>query len=103
MFLFLVVVVALLRYGQYYAERLSAENNKQLFVPRGFGHGFVVLSDEAIFQYKCDNFYNKGAEGGLHYADPSVKIDWILNEYELIVSGKDKELPFLNDAGDFGF
>jgi dTDP-4-dehydrorhamnose 3,5-epimerase len=90
-------------YGQYYAVTLSAENNSQLFIPRGFGHGFIVLSDEAVFQYKCDNYYNKQSEGGLHYADPSIAINWGLDTKHLIVSEKDQELPFLKDAGDFGF
>jgi dTDP-4-dehydrorhamnose 3,5-epimerase len=90
-------------YGQYYSALLSAENNKQFFVPRGFAHGFVVLSDEAVFQYKCDNYYNKQSEGGLHYADPDLAIDWQMDADKLIVSDKDVELPFLKDAGDFGF
>jgi dTDP-4-dehydrorhamnose 3,5-epimerase len=90
-------------YGQYFATVLSAEKHNQFFVPRGFAHGFLVLSDEAIFQYKCDNYYNQSAEAGLHYADPDIAIDWQLNEDELIVSAKDKELPFLKDAPDFGF
>jgi len=90
-------------YGQAYSVKLSAENNHQLFIPRGFAHGFVVLSDEAVFQYKCDNYYNKQSEGGLHYADPLIAINWGLNTDELIVSEKDKELPFLKDAENFEF
>ena len=91
-------------YGQYFSEILSAENNKQLFVPKGFGHGFLVLSDEgATFQYKCDAYYHKDAEAGLHYADPSIGIKWELSENEMTVNVKDLELPFLKDAGDFGF
>ena len=90
-------------YGQYFSVILSAQNHQQLFIPKGFGHGFLVLSPSAIFQYKCDNYYNKESEGGLHYADPSINIKWELAEEELVVSGKDKELPFLKDAGDFGF
>ena len=90
-------------YGQYFSVILSAENNQQFFIPKGFGHGFLVLSPTAVFQYKCDNYYNKESEGGLHYADPAISIKWELDESELIVSGKDKELPFLKDAGDFGF
>jgi len=90
-------------YGQYVAERLSAENNKQLFIPRGFAHGFVVLSDEVTFQYKCDNYYNKASEGGLHFADPGINIDWVLPANELLVSEKDEILPFFKDAADFGF
>ena len=90
-------------YGQYFSVILSAQNHQQLFIPKGFGHGFLVLSPGAIFQYKCDNYYNKESEGGLHYADPFINIKWELAEEELVVSGKDKELPFLKDAGDFGF
>jgi dTDP-4-dehydrorhamnose 3,5-epimerase len=90
-------------YGQYQSVLLSADNNKQLFIPRGFAHGFIVLSDTAIFQYKCDNYYNKQAEGGLHYADPALNIDWQLSADELNVSDKDKELPFLKDVTDLGF
>ncbi|MDN3549751.1 dTDP-4-dehydrorhamnose 3,5-epimerase [Mucilaginibacter aquaedulcis] len=90
-------------YGQYYGVELSDENNTQFFIPRGFAHGFVVLSDTAVFQYKCDNYYNKQSEGGLHYADPDLAIDWKLPNDELLVSEKDAELPFLKDAPDFGF
>lgn len=90
-------------YGQSYSVVLSAEENNQLFIPRGFGHGFIVLSDEAVFQYKCDNYYNKQAEGGIHYADPDLNIDWQLNTADLNVSDKDKELPFLKDITDLGF
>jgi len=89
--------------GQYYSVLLSDENNKQFFVPRGFAHGFIVLSDTAMFQYKCDNFYNKESEGGLHYADPELNIDWGMPAADILVSDKDKVLPFLKDAGDFGF
>ena len=84
-------------YGQHYSVVLSEENNKQFFVPRGFAHGFVVLSDEAVFQYKCDNYYNKGSEGGLHYADTDLAIDWVLPSDELLVSDKDAVLSFLKD------
>jgi dTDP-4-dehydrorhamnose 3,5-epimerase len=90
-------------FGQFFSVLLSGENHLQFFMPRGFAHGFVVLSESAIFQYKCDNYYNKASEGGLHYADPTLAIDWGLPDEELIVSDKDKELPFLKDAGDFGF
>jgi len=90
-------------YGQYFSILLSEENHLQFFIPRGFAHGFVVLSDVAVFQYKCDNYYSKQSEGGLHYADPSLNIDWRLPSGELLISEKDTELPFLNDAPDFGF
>jgi dTDP-4-dehydrorhamnose 3,5-epimerase len=90
-------------FGRFFSVLLSGENHKQFFIPRGFAHGFIVLSSEAVFQYKCDNYYNKDSEGGLHYADPSLNIDWGLPDGELSVSDKDKELPFLSDAPDFGF
>jgi dTDP-4-dehydrorhamnose 3,5-epimerase len=90
-------------YGKSHAVRLSAQNNHQFFIPRGFAHGFVVLSDEAVFQYKCDNYYNKQAEGGLHYGDPELGIDWILNSDEFLVSEKDEVLPTLQNVGDLGF
>lgn len=82
-------------YGQYYSVVLSEENKLQFFVPRGFAHGFVVLSETAEFFYKCDNYYNKASEGGLHYADPSVNIDWQFPVASLLVSEKDAILPFL--------
>ncbi len=82
-------------YGQYNSVLLSEENKLQFFVPRGFAHGFVVLSAQAEFFYKCDNYYNKEAEGGLHYADPSLNIDWQLPAANLLVSEKDALLPFL--------
>ena len=85
-------------FGKYFAVELTAENKKQLFVPRGFGHGFVVLSDTAEFFYKCDNFYNKASEGGIIFNDQSLKIDWNLPEGLLLVSEKDKELPTLENA-----
>ncbi|WP_419701200.1 dTDP-4-dehydrorhamnose 3,5-epimerase [Mucilaginibacter sp. NFX135] len=90
-------------YGQHYSVVLTADNHQQFLIPKGFAHGFVVLSDTAIFQYKCDNYYNKQAEGGLHYADPALNINWRLGADELIVADKDKELPFLKDVTDLGF
>jgi len=79
-------------YLQHVAVELSAENNLQLFVPRGFAHGYSVLEDNTIFCYKCDNYYNKEAEGGVFYADPKLNINWQLNEDEIILSEKDKHL-----------
>jgi len=79
------------------AVRLSAENKKQLFVPRGFAHGFIVLSDTVVFNYKCDNFYNKASEGGIIYNDDTLNIDWILNPSEFLVSEKDIILPTIKD------
>lgn len=82
-------------YGQHFSVVLNDQNNKQLFVPRGFAHGFVVLKDDTIFAYKCDNFYNKEAESGIIYNDPEIAIDWMLSEEEIILSDKDKQLPNL--------
>lgn len=81
-------------YGQSYSLRLSAENKKQLFVPRGFAHGYVVLSPTAEFFYKCDNFYSKAHEGGIHYNDPQLQIDWEIDLNEAILSEKDQVLPY---------
>lgn len=80
-------------YGQHFSVKLSEESDTQLFIPRGFAHGFVVLSDVAVFFYKCDNYYNKNSEGGFIYNDPTLNIDWILNPDQLIVSAKDIVLP----------
>lgn len=80
-------------YGQYISVELTEDNKKQLFVPRGFAHGFVVLSDTAIFSYKCDNYYNKEAEGGIIYNDTTLNIDWELPIETLIISEKDAILP----------
>lgn len=80
-------------FGQYVSVELSEENKKQLFIPRGFAHGFVVLSDKALFSYKCDNFYNKDAESGIIYNDEDLNIDWQLDKKDFIISGKDVSLP----------
>lgn len=80
-------------FGQHVAVELSAENNLQLFVPRGFLHGFVVLSETATFFYKCDNFYNKASECGVKFDDPELGIDWVVPVEELIISDKDQVLP----------
>lgn len=83
-------------FAQYYSVVLSETSHTQLFIPRGFGHGFVVLSEEADFFYKCDNYYNKASEGGIIYNDPDINIDWKLADEELLVSPKDMELPTLS-------
>lgn len=85
-------------YGQHVSIELSGENKKQFFVPRGFAHGFVVLSDTALFSYKCDNFYNKASEGGIIYTDAQLDIDWGLPTKDLIVSEKDLVLPTLENS-----
>jgi dTDP-4-dehydrorhamnose 3,5-epimerase len=80
-------------FGKYHALVLSAQNKLQLFIPRGFAHGFVVLSPQAKFFYKCDNYYNKESEGGILYNDPDLQIDWQLPPAAIQVSDKDQENP----------
>jgi dTDP-4-dehydrorhamnose 3,5-epimerase len=85
-------------FGHYLAIELSAENKKQMYIPKGFAHGFVVLSEAADFFYKCDYYYNKESEGGIYYADPTLAIDWKLPQDQLIVSEKDLVLPSFKNA-----
>ncbi|NJM80409.1 MAG: dTDP-4-dehydrorhamnose 3,5-epimerase [Flavobacterium sp.] len=85
-------------FGQYESILLSRDKSKSIFVPRGFAHGFLVLSDSATFFYKCDNFYNSASEGGIKYDDATINIDWKFPFEELIVSDKDKALPSLDKA-----
>ncbi len=85
-------------FGQHFSVLLSAENKRQLFVPRGFLHGFIVLSETAEFFYKCDHLYNKAAEWGVSYKDQELNIDWMLPVDDLIVSEKDQILPSFKDA-----
>ena len=85
-------------FGKYAAVELTEDNHRQLFIPHGFAHGFVVLSDEAIFQYKCDNFYHKESEGAVAWNDPEINIDWTIPFDDVILSDKDKVNPLLKDA-----
>ena len=87
-------------YGEYVMVELSAENKHQLFVPRGFAHGFVVLSETAIFAYKVDNYYSPECDKGLAFDDPSLKIDWQLPKEQLKLSEKDKSQPGLVDLAE---
>lgn len=87
-------------FGQYVAVELTADNKYQLFVPRGFAHGFVVLSEYAIFSYKVDNYYAPEYERGIVFDDPQLAIDWQLPRPDLQLSDKDKRLPLLADALD---
>ncbi len=87
-------------FGQHVAVELSGDSGTQLFVPKGFAHGFVVLSESAVFFYKCDNYYNKAMEGGIIYNDPDLGIDWKLKDDELVLSEKDTVLPRLKDIAD---
>lgn len=84
-------------YGQWFGVILSDENHRQLYVPRGFAHGYVCLSDDVIFAYKCDNIYHKAAEGGLRYDDPTLNIDWQIDLKDAILSEKDLILPFFGE------
>lgn len=77
-------------YGEWFSIRLSAENKKQLFIPRGFAHGFVVLSETAIFVYKCDNYYSKESEGSIIYNDSKLNIDWEIPFEDMKLSEKDR-------------
>lgn len=85
-------------YGQHYGIMLSAENQKQLFVPKGFAHGFLVLSETATFFYKCDAFYNKESEAGIIFNDADLNIDWQFPVESLIISEKDKVQPTFKKA-----
>ncbi|WP_374442540.1 dTDP-4-dehydrorhamnose 3,5-epimerase [Epilithonimonas sp.] len=80
-------------FGKWYSIELTAENKLQLYVPRGFGHGFSVLSKTAVFSYKCDNFYNKESEGGVLWSDSDLNIDWQLPKEDVILSEKDMIMP----------
>ena len=91
-------------FGKHVAVELSAENHRQLFIPRGFAHGFAVLSERAVFQYKCDHFYAPESEGGIAWDDPALGIDWRLPAEAVILSDKDKQRPTLEEApADFDF
>ncbi|WP_285009772.1 dTDP-4-dehydrorhamnose 3,5-epimerase [Pedobacter faecalis] len=83
-------------FGEWVAVELTAENNLQLYVPRGFAHGFSVLSETAVFAYKCDNTYNKASEGGIRYDDPTLGIDWRIPADKRSLSDKDVILPYFN-------
>ena len=85
-------------FGKYVMAELSDENKRQFFIPRGFAHGFLVLSDEAIFTYKVDNVYAPQAEAGIRWNDPDLNIEWPLDESQLLLSDKDRIQPFLKDA-----
>ena len=84
-------------YGQHVAVELSEENHRQMFIPRGFAHGFAVLSETAVFQYKCDNFYAPEADGGISIQDDSLGIEWGIPAEDVVLSGKDMNHPLLKD------
>lgn len=87
-------------FGKYVAVELTEDNHRQLFVPRGFAHGFSVLSEGVIFQYKCDNLYAPHAEGAIAWNDPDIGIDWQLPAEDVLLSAKDATHPMLKDATD---
>lgn len=87
-------------FGRHVTCELSGENHRQLFIPRGFAHGFSVLSEEAVFQYKCDNPYVPSAEGAIAWNDPALGIDWGLPEADILLSEKDRNHPLLSQAQD---
>jgi len=84
-------------FGKWFGVELTPENKLQLYVPRGFGHGFSVISETAVFAYKCDNFYNKESEGSVKYNDEDLQIDWKLDEKDMILSEKDENAPSFAD------
>jgi dTDP-4-dehydrorhamnose 3,5-epimerase len=85
-------------FGEHFSIELNVENKTQLYVPRGFAHGFIVLEDDTIFSYKCDNLYNKASEAGIIYNDKDLNINWELSENDFIISEKDEMLPKFKDA-----
>ena len=84
-------------YGRHVAVELSGENKRQLFIPRGFAHGFIVLEDDTLFSYKCDNFYCRESERGMRYDDPALGIRWPWPGRDYLLSEKDTKHPFLNE------
>lgn len=90
-------------YGEHVSVVLTAENKKQLFVPRGFAHGFVVLEENTVFAYKVDNYYSPENDRGIDFKDPAININWKLHEKQLIISAKDNEQPLLNETDIFDY
>ena len=84
-------------FGRHVAVELSADNNRQLLIPRGFAHGFSVLSETAVFAYKCDNLYCRESEGGIRFDDPSLAIDWRIDPAKALTSDKDKLHPYFSE------
>ena len=87
-------------FGKHVKVELTGENHRQMFIPRGFAHGFVVLSDEALFQYKCDNLYAPQSEGAIAWNDPALGIDWQIPASDVILSEKDKHHPLLAECAE---
>ncbi len=87
-------------FGKSYSVELNDQNFRQLLIPRGFAHGFLCLSETAIFTYKCDNYYSKEHDGGIRFDDPDLKIEWPLSRDKMLISDKDLNLPYLRDIKD---
>lgn len=88
-------------FGKYVATELSGENHRQMFIPKGFAHGYVVLEDDTVFQYKCDEYYHPESEAGIAWNDPQIGIEWPLSEDEIILSNKDRKHPTLKELCKF--
>ena len=88
-------------FGKYVATELSGTNHRQMFIPKGFAHGYVVLEDDTVFQYKCDEYYHPECEGGIAWNDPQIAVAWGVAESEVILSEKDKHRPLLNELCEF--
>ena len=88
-------------FGKYVMTELSGDNHRQMFIPKGFAHGYVVLEDDTVFQYKCDEYYHPEAEGGIAWNDPQIGIEWPIAEGEVILSEKDKNRPLLSEICEF--
>ena len=88
-------------FGKYVMTELSGDNHRQMFIPKGFAHGYVVLEDDTVFQYKCDEYYHPEAEGGIAWNDPQIGIEWPIAEGEVILSEKDKNRPLLSELCEF--
>ncbi|MBR7129190.1 MAG: dTDP-4-dehydrorhamnose 3,5-epimerase family protein, partial [Tidjanibacter sp.] len=88
-------------FGKYVATELSGENHRQMFIPKGFAHGYVVLEDNTVFQYKCDEYYHPEVEEGIAWNDPQIGIEWPLPEDEIILSDKDRKRRTLRELCEF--
>ena len=88
-------------FGKYVATELSGENHRQMFIPKGFAHGYLVLEDNTVFQYKCDEYYHPESEGGIAWDDPQIGIEWGVEADDVILSDKDKNRPMLSSLCEF--
>ena len=88
-------------FGKYVMTELSGDNHRQMFIPKGFAHGYVVLEDDTVFQYKCDEYYHPEAEGGIAWNDPQIGIEWPIAEGAVILSEKDQNRPLLSEICEF--